>query len=41
MPTKGKKKTKVVCTIGPGSMRVETIKRMYSAGMDAARINTA
>jgi len=39
--TKGKKKTKVVCTIGPGTMRVETIKRMYSAGMDAARINTA
>lgn len=41
MPNKGMKKTKVVCTIGPGSMRVETIKRMYSAGMDAARINTA
>ena len=41
MSTKGKKKTKVVCTIGPGTMRMETIKRMYSAGMDAARINTA
>jgi pyruvate kinase len=41
VPTKGKKKTKVICTIGPGSMRLETIKRMYSAGMDAARINTA
>jgi pyruvate kinase len=40
VPTKGKK-TKVVCTIGPGSMRAETLKRMYSTGMDAARINTA
>lgn len=41
MPTKSHKKTKVVCTIGPASMMVETLKRMYSAGMDAVRINTA
>jgi pyruvate kinase len=41
MPTKGHKKTKVVSTIGPASMGQETIRRMYSAGMDAVRINTA
>jgi pyruvate kinase len=41
VPTKGQKKTKVVCTIGPGSMGAETIRRMYTAGMDAVRINTA
>jgi pyruvate kinase len=41
VPTKRKKKTKVVCTIGPASMTQETIKRMYAAGMDVVRINTA
>lgn len=41
MPTKGRKKTKVVCTIGPASMMADTVRQMYSAGMDAVRINTA
>jgi pyruvate kinase len=41
MSTGPKKKTKVVCTIGPGSMNPETIKRMHGAGMDVVRINTA
>jgi len=35
------KKTKIVCSIGPGSMNLDTIRRMYEAGMDAVRINTA
>ncbi len=35
------KKTKIICTIGPGSMNLETINRMHEAGMDAIRINTA
>lgn len=35
------KKTKIVATIGPGSMKLETMKAMYAAGMDAVRINTA
>ena len=41
MSTRSRKKTKVVCTIGPGSMKLETIRRMYAAGMDVVRINTA
>jgi pyruvate kinase len=41
MSTRSKKKTKVVCTIGPGSLVPETIKRMHAAGMDVVRINTA
>jgi pyruvate kinase len=41
MPARGKKKTKVVCTIGPASLTQEIIKRMYAAGMDVVRINTA
>lgn len=41
MISRPEKKTKIVCTIGPGSMDLETIKHMYSAGMDAVRINTA
>lgn len=35
------KKSKIICTIGPGSLNLETIKKMYEAGMDAVRINTA
>ena len=35
------KKTKIICTVGPASMDSETIRRMYEAGMDAVRINTA
>jgi pyruvate kinase len=41
MSTRPRKKTKVVCTVGPGSMKPETIKRMHAAGMDVVRINTA
>jgi pyruvate kinase len=35
------KKTKIVCTIGPASLQVETLERMIEAGMNCARINTA
>jgi len=35
------KKTKIVCTIGPASLSRETLERMYRAGMNGARINTA
>ena len=41
VPTRGKKKTKVVCTIGPASMTQQNIRRMHAAGMDVVRINTA
>ncbi|HSQ52925.1 MAG TPA: pyruvate kinase, partial [Acidobacteriota bacterium] len=35
------KKTKIVCTIGPASLQVETLRQMIQAGMNCARINTA
>ena len=35
------KKTKIVCTIGPASLEMETLQKMYNAGMNGARINTA
>ena len=35
------KKTKVICTIGPASLQTEILQRMYQAGMNGARINTA
>ena len=33
------RKTKIVATLGPASNDIETIKRLISAGMNAARIN--
>jgi len=35
------KKTKIVCTIGPASLQSETLERMFRAGMNCVRINTA
>jgi pyruvate kinase len=35
------KKTKIVCTIGPASLQFETLERMFRAGMNCVRINTA
>jgi pyruvate kinase len=35
------KKTKVICTIGPASLQTEILRKMYQAGMNGARINTA
>ncbi len=34
-----KKYTKIVATLGPSSDSVETIKKLYEAGMDVARLN--
>ena len=35
------KKTKIICTIGPASSSKQTIKKLFQAGMNGARINTA
>lgn len=35
------KKTKIVCTIGPASFSRQVIEKMFHAGMNCARINTA
>lgn len=34
-----KRKTKIICTIGPATNSVETIRRLYNSGMNIARIN--
>ena len=34
------KKTKILCTIGPVSLSLKVLRRMYEAGMNGARINT-
>lgn len=38
---KHSKKTKIICTIGPASIQKKIIDRMYKAGMNGVRINTA
>jgi len=35
------KKTKIIATIGPASMRKSVLKKMYESGLNCARINTA
>lgn len=35
------RRTKIVCTIGPSCWNVSTVKSMYEAGMNVARINGA
>lgn len=35
------KKTKIICTIGPASLSRNTLEKLYRAGMNGARINTA
>lgn len=35
------KKTKIVCTVGPASSSKQVIKKMFQAGMNGVRINTA
>ncbi len=35
------KKTKIVCTLGPASSSKQVIKKMFQAGMNGVRINTA
>ena len=35
------KKTKIICTLGPASFSKQMIEKMFQAGMNGARINTA
>ncbi len=35
------KKTKIICTVGPASSSKQIIEKMYKAGMNGVRINTA
>jgi pyruvate kinase len=32
-------KTKIICTLGPATDNINTIKRLIKAGMDVARVN--
>ncbi|MES0490328.1 MAG: pyruvate kinase [Leptospirales bacterium] len=34
-----RKKTKIICTLGPASKTIETIEKLVKAGMDVARMN--
>lgn len=36
-----RKKTKIICTIGPTSMKLSVMRRLHRAGMNGVRINTA
>jgi len=36
-----RKKTKILCTIGPASMKPSIMRRLHRAGMNGVRINTA
>ena len=33
------RRTKIVCTLGPATNDVETMKKLIKSGLDAARIN--
>jgi pyruvate kinase len=35
------KKTKILCTVGPSSFSDEILRKMFKAGMNGVRINTA
>ena len=35
------KKTKILCTVGPSSFSAEMLQKMFKAGMNGVRINTA
>lgn len=35
------KKTKIICTVGPATFSKQVIKKMFQAGMNGVRINTA
>jgi pyruvate kinase len=41
MVRRREKKTKILCTIGPATMDLKILKKLYEAGMDAVRINIA
>ncbi|WXG42023.1 MAG: pyruvate kinase [Candidatus Freyarchaeum deiterrae] len=41
MVRRREKKTKIICTIGPATMNLKILKKLYDAGMDAVRINIA
>lgn len=36
-----KRKTKIICTLGPATSNLDTLVKMISAGMDVARISTS
>src|SRR5256885_7256870 len=33
------RKTRIVCTLGPSSVEVPTLRKLFAAGMDVARLN--